>query len=141
MNMRRKAAVFVSALAMAVGSGVLTAAPASADVPCSSNNLCLYKSTQFREKALSTGSVADCHWLKDYQLTYPSNGIMAYRNNLPVKVTLWYYWGSTWTNPANWSGPQATIAPGASSSDTTGGDPSFKVADKVCTGDAKPWQT
>ncbi|MFJ4770615.1 peptidase inhibitor [Streptomyces uncialis] len=136
MNLRRKIAVTVSAVAMTVGGGILTAPPAAADEPCASNKLCLYRSTLYRTMEFSTGSVSDCWWLDAYNLGGPPwSGIKSYRNNLPVKSTLWYYYGS-----AGWSSaPVATIGVGGASSNTTGGHVAFADSETVCTGDAKPW--
>ncbi|WP_331726466.1 peptidase inhibitor [Streptomyces uncialis] len=138
MNLRRKIAVTFSALAMTIGGGILTATPAAADEPCSSGKLCLYRSTLFRTMELSTGSVSHCYALDTYNLTDPWAGIMSYRNNLPVKATIWWFHGNNYFYPGNWSA-YATIAPGGSSSDTTAGHWVFNDGDLVCTGDDKPW--
>lgn len=111
MNLRRKIAVTFSALAMTIGGGILTATPAAADEPCSSGKLCLYRSTLFRTMELSTGSVSHCYALDTYNLTDPWAGIMSYRNNLPVKATIWWFHGNNYFYPGNWSA-YATIAPG-----------------------------
>ncbi|MFJ4770614.1 peptidase inhibitor [Streptomyces uncialis] len=139
MNLRRKIAVTVSALAMTVGGGILTAPPAAADEPCGSNKLCLYRSTLYRTMEFSTGSVNDCWMSSAYNLTDPYAGIMSYRNNLGVKATLWYYGSGAEHAPSSWIGPVVSIAPGGASSNTTGGDAVFNFSTKICTGSQKPW--
>ncbi|MCM2388555.1 peptidase inhibitor [Streptomyces albipurpureus] len=136
MNLRRKTAVTISALAMTIGGGVLAAPPAAADEPCASDKLCLYRSTLYRTMEFSTGSVSNCWWLWQYNLSGPPwSGIVSYRNNLSVKATLWDYNGD-----ADWpAAPQATINSGGNSSNTSGGNPAFADSAAVCTGNAKPW--
>lgn len=136
MNLRRKIAVSVSALAVTIGGGILTIPPAAADEPCASGKLCLYRSTLYRTMEFSTGNVSNCWWLEQYNLGGPPwSGIKSYRNNLSVKATLWVSQQPGWNPVAD-----ASIAPGSVSSDTTGGNPVFAHSAKVCTGSAKPWE-
>ncbi|MFF8264338.1 peptidase inhibitor [Streptomyces virginiae] len=133
MNLRRKLAVSISALALTIGGGVLTAPPAAADEPCASNKLCLYRSTLYRTMEFETINTHNCWWLGDYNLDMHWSGIQSYRNNLSVKATLWNYNGvQEWDTTA-----YATISPGGKSSDS--GTFRFTNSEAVCTGTAKPW--
>ncbi|MEV5689455.1 peptidase inhibitor family I36 protein [Streptomyces sp. NPDC052164] len=136
MKFRRVVTALVSAIALAVGGGIVNASSAAAVGGCPTNKLCLYRSTEFRTMSFSATSTGACFYLRDYGLTYPANGINSYVNNLPVKATLWE--GSI---PNNWSS-NGSIRPGGFSSDTGALTPEgayWRYATAVCTGGVFPW--
>ncbi|SBT91464.1 hypothetical protein GA0115233_103098 [Streptomyces sp. DI166] len=130
MNLQRKLASMALAGGLAVSGLAATATPASAVGGCDSDQLCLYRSTNFRTMALETTRTFDCWELIEYGLTYPWNGISSYVNNLPFKATLWERSGSLWLEAA-------TIRSGGSSSNSTT-HYGFTHSEYICTGGADP---
>ena len=136
MQLKRIGATLTATLAVVSGSALVNAAPAAAVGGCPSDKLCLYRSTEYRTMSFAAASTSQCFWLADYGLTYPSNGISSYVNNLPVKATLWEDNGAQWHN---WS-QAASIRSGGFSSDSFNGgnNIAFGNSEMVCTGNALP---
>ncbi|WP_424216095.1 peptidase inhibitor family I36 protein (plasmid) [Streptomyces sp. BI20] len=134
----KKIVTGITALMTAAGGLIATAPAASAAEACPADRLCLYRSTQFRELSFVAASTSACFDLEGYGMGRLSNGIVAYKNNLPVKATT-YAWlnGKTPRLEEFWA-QRYVINPGSSSSDTGmryKGDRAW-----VCTGNLKPWE-
>ncbi|MFD0367614.1 peptidase inhibitor [Streptomyces sp. NPDC127114] len=130
MNLKRKMASMALAGGLAVTGLAAATTPATAVGGCGSNQLCLYRSTEFRTMAFETTNTYKCWKLIDYGLTDPWNGISSYVNNLPVQATLWEYTGSLYLSAA-------TISPGHYSSNSTS-HYAFLHSEFICTGGADP---
>ncbi|MEU4063444.1 peptidase inhibitor [Streptomyces wedmorensis] len=130
MRIKRIGATVTAMLATLTGVALVNATPAAAVGGCDANQLCLYRSTQFRTMALETTKTSECWLLSDYGLTRPWNGISSYVNNLSVNATLYGYDGDWWNTGG--------IPSHSYSSDSTS-NPWFGVSHYVCTGNATPW--
>ncbi|MFB7373986.1 peptidase inhibitor [Streptomyces sp. NPDC056222] len=134
MKLKRKLASMALAGGLAMTGLAATATPASAVGGCEANTLCLYRSTQYRTMSFAAKSTSACFDLDDYGLTYPSNGINSYVNNLPVKATLYH------SEPTGWFA-MSTIRSGGFSSNTgalTSDGHWYRYSEKICTGSATP---
>ncbi|MFH9858862.1 peptidase inhibitor [Streptomyces sp. NPDC017202] len=135
MGLRQKwqkgSAVMLTSMVMAAGGTVATASPASAAQACPADNLCLYAYTAFSNMKLRTVKTNECFQLALYDLI-DGDGIMSYRNNLPVKAVLWH---TTNVAPKPWEA-LGTIGAGSFSSNTSG---NFSAAILVCTGGRSPY--
>jgi hypothetical protein len=135
MGFRRKlqksSAVVLASVALAAGGAVSTASPASAAQVCPAGNLCLYAYTAFSNMQLRTVNTHECFQLALYDLI-DGDGIMSYRNNLPVKAVLWH---TSNVAPKPWVS-DGTINSGSFSSNTSG---NFSAAVLVCTGGRSPY--
>ncbi|MFJ5833650.1 peptidase inhibitor family I36 protein [Streptomyces sp. NPDC093089] len=130
MQIKRIGATITALLATLAGTALADATSAAAVGGCDSNQLCLYRSTQFRTMALETANRSDCWLLEKYGLTYPWNGISSYVNNLPVNATLYTYDNGWWNTGG--------IPSGSLSTDSTS-NVYFGFSHYVCTGSATPW--
>ncbi|MFD0144203.1 MULTISPECIES: peptidase inhibitor family I36 protein [unclassified Streptomyces] len=134
MQIKRIGATITAALALVAGGALVNAAPAAAVGGCPSGKLCLYRSTEYRTMSFEAASTSACFDLDDYGLTYPSNGINSYVNNLPVKATLYH------SEPTGWFA-MSTIRSGGFSSNTgalTSDGHWYRYSEKICTGSATP---
>ncbi|WP_406368207.1 peptidase inhibitor family I36 protein [Streptomyces sp. NBC_01546] len=129
------AAVAVSA-GLAVAGLMVTAPPAAAVGGCDANQLCLYRSTEFRTMAFETTKTNECWWLGTYGLTDPWNGISSYVNNLPVNATLYTNVNDAPVGQPLWANTGG-IPRGSFSSNSTS-NYWFGHSDYICTGSATP---
>ncbi|MFD0144204.1 MULTISPECIES: peptidase inhibitor family I36 protein [unclassified Streptomyces] len=136
MKLKGKLASMALTGGLAMTGLAATAPSAAADTPCPSGKLCLYKSTLYRELTFTTSSTAVCYDLDPFGMGSLTNGVNSYRNNLPVKATIYTRTSATWWNPDDYV-VQYTINPGSFSSNTYGAGE--ETALWVCTGYAKPW--
>ncbi|MEU0341277.1 hypothetical protein ABZ092_20595 [Streptomyces bobili] len=128
---QKSTAGMLLSVALAAGSAVATASPASAAQACPADNLCLYAYTAFGNMKLRTVKINECFQLALYDLI-DGDGIMSYRNNLPVKAVLWH---TTNVSPKPWEALGA-IGAGRFSSNTGG---NLSAAILVCTGGRSPY--
>ncbi|MFF5767796.1 peptidase inhibitor family I36 protein [Streptomyces tanashiensis] len=135
MSLKNRLSSIALAGGLAITGLAATAPTAAADTPCPSGKLCLYKSTLYRELTFTTSSTAVCYSLDRFGMGPGTNGVNSYRNNLPVKATLYNQQSGAWWDPDGYY-VDYTINPGSFSSNTyTAGDMDLYV----CMGSAKPW--
>lgn len=130
MQIKRIGATVTAILATLAGTALVNATPAAAVGGCDPDQLCLYRSTQFRTMALETTNRSGCWPLEDYGLTYPWNGISSYVNNMSVNATLYMYDGNWWNTGG--------IPSHSLSTDSTS-NIYFGISHYVCTGSETPW--
>ncbi|MFF7780304.1 peptidase inhibitor family I36 protein [Streptomyces tanashiensis] len=137
MKLKRKLASMALAGGLALTGLAATAPSAAADTPCPSGKLCLYKSTLYRELTFTTTSTAICYDLDRFGMGSWTNGVNSYRNNLPVKATMYLNTSTDWQDPDGYI-YMYTINSGSFSSDTNYWKPEQHDL-VVCTGSTKPW--
>lgn len=126
MNLRTRAAIVFSALALLTGGLAAAAGPASAVGGCPSGKLCLYSGANYSGLYWTSASTATC------VPGVGSNGgpPASYVNNLPVQVKMWGYTPGGGTTLSH----RATIRAGGFTSNTGG----TVYWNEACTGGVNP---